>query len=296
MGWWLPRATCVLLVAAGPSRAAPRAPRCFVDIRDAPKAASCTEFAIAGMEASGSTLAWQVLNGVVALAQTKRPVGRRARKHNATLVSAYGDPACVALTYRDPRDVVCSHAKRRGVPGQNRSCAFCDAAHLEARAVGVARRMFPFHAKRVDAFREAGSLILRYENFIDCPEMLAELFAHWLGVHADLPKDFAKGLAAKSSLQANWNLAERLKDFGVVDEKTQIHGGHISYHGNTGAWHTCLTPDALTYVENRAERRWMVSHGYAPATPPAPDPVFPFAPPSRREEPGGRRGDGWVVY
>ncbi|KAH8074188.1 hypothetical protein JL720_10746 [Aureococcus anophagefferens] len=158
---------------------------------------------------------------------TSAPRGVTVAKHHK---SAPGDrdPACAALTYRDPRDV----------------------------------------AKRLDAFRDAGALLLRYEDFADCPAALAALFASWLGVEADLPLGFAETLAARSSLEANGALAARLRVFGKVDAASQIHGHHFSADGATGSWRTCLTDAALRHVEDRADRRWLARHRYAPATQP----------------------------
>lgn len=128
--------------------------------------------------------------------------------------------------------------------------------------------MFPYQAKRLDAFRDAGALLLRYEDFADCPAALAANFASWLGVEADLPLGFAETLAARSSLEANGALAARLRVFGKVDAASQIHGHHISADGATGSWRTCLTDAALRHVEDRADRRWLARHRYAPATQP----------------------------
>ena len=241
--------------------------RCALEPATPGAASACGSLDLAGMEASGSTLAYQLLAGVVALANESAPRGVIVAKHHK---SAPGDrdPACAALTYRDPRDVVCSHARRRGVPGRSASCARCSAAELEPRARGVAARMFPYQAKRLDAFRDAGALLLRYEDFADCPAALAALFASWLGVEADLPLGFAETLAARSSLEANGALAARLRVFGKVDAASQIHGHHISADGATGSWRTCLTDAALRHVEDRADRRWLARHRYAPATQP----------------------------
>ena len=250
------------------------------------------------MEASGSTLAYQLLAGVVALANATTVVEKRHKK----AVGDYGDPRCVALTYRDPRDVVCprgrvptrglragvsrgtpplgrrppqrvrragSHARRRGVPGLSGSCAACSAETLEPRAVGVAKRLFPFHSRRLDAFEAAGALILRYEAFVDCPDALAALFADWLGVAANLPSGFASSLAAASSLEANGARAAALRVFSRFDPATQIHGHHISQGGRTDAWRDdCLTDDALGRVERAAGHAWLERRGYAAATPP----------------------------
>ncbi|KAH8044378.1 hypothetical protein JL721_12880 [Aureococcus anophagefferens] len=201
--------------------------RCALEPATPGAASACGSLDLAGMEASGSTLAYQLLAGVVALANESAPRGVTVAKHHK---SAPGDrdPACAALTYRDPRDV----------------------------------------AKRLDAFRDAGALLLRYEDFADCPAALAALFASWLGVEADLPLGFAETLAARSSLEANGALAARLRVFGKVDAASQIHGHHISADGATGSWRTCLTDAALRHVEDRADRRWLARHRYAPATQP----------------------------
>ncbi|KAH8059575.1 hypothetical protein JL720_13789 [Aureococcus anophagefferens] len=207
--------------------------RCALEPATPGAASACGSLDLAGMEASGSTLAYQLLAGVVALANESAPRGVTVAKHHK---SAPGDrdPACAALTYRDPRDVVCSHAGAAG-PAERRR-ARCSGGG--ARAPRPRRRgaHVPYQAKRLDAFRDAGALLLRYEDFADCPAALAALFA--------------------------------LRVFGKVDAASQIHGHHISADGATGSWRTCLTDAALRHVEDRADRRWLARHRYAPATQP----------------------------
>ena len=272
----------------GPQRALPllllvvaaaTAERCNLDPVVAPRAKRCASLYVAGGEATGSTLAYQLLRGVLRLANATHATVKKDHRTPAADL----DAACATLTIRDPRDSVCSHAKRKGIRGDKRFCGDgapdCDAATLEDRTIPTASYLFPRHAQRLDEFEALGALVIRYEDVVDCPERLARLFAHWLGLERALPAGFAESLAADSSIEANAARAEGIgRHFVRFDPETGVHGRHVSQGGRTGAWRDCLTDRALRRVEGRAGRDWLRSRGYEPATPPRPHrPVAPAA-------------------
>jgi hypothetical protein len=92
---------------------------------------------------------------------------------------------CLVATYRDFRDVLCSHA-RRGGEGNMRMCPGCNATTLdETQAVlKMLGKLFSYGGQAAEAqtLEQRGALLLRYEAFYDCPRLLMDTFAKWLGV------------------------------------------------------------------------------------------------------------------
>jgi len=94
--------------------------------------------------------------------------------------------ACLAATYRDFRDVLCSHARRGGV-GKVGECKACSASELETKKAVVHMLGALFgagggQAKELMKLEERGVLLLRYESFVGCPLLLVDTFQEWLGV------------------------------------------------------------------------------------------------------------------
>lgn len=92
---------------------------------------------------------------------------------------------CLVATYRDFRDVLCSHA-RRGGEGNMRMCPGCNATVLEEKqaVVRMLGKLFSHGGQAAEAqtLEQRGALLLRYEAFYDCPRLLMDTFAKWLGV------------------------------------------------------------------------------------------------------------------
>lgn len=104
----------------------------------------------------------------------------------AARVAAQGRPVpCLVATYRDFRDVLCSHA-RRGGDGSMGMCSGCNATTLEKNqaVVKMLGKLFSYggQAAELKTLEQRGALLLRYEDFYDCPRLLIDTFAKWLGV------------------------------------------------------------------------------------------------------------------
>lgn len=107
---------------------------------------------------------------------------------------------------------------------------------------------------------------LRYESFVNCPDILIDSFSYWLGV--DLPAlsneygsagnvtsfesdaDWRERVFSQSSLGHNSNVSNQLGVFSRVDNESGIHGAHISNDGKTGAWKECMSSELQIEIEN----------------------------------------------
>ena len=233
-------------------------------------------FWCAGMYASGSTWAYNVMRGI---AGTRGPVRGRfvntladtnglddpALQH---VVKSHDMPADVAarmrglaksivVTIRDPRDAVTSLMLYQHYPFEMALTTIANSA----RFVG-ALTLHP------------GTLLLRYDTgFVDDPATIGRL-AKALGIAlrpGDLEDLFA---TSRRSQVETWiaNLeqlptAQRDARSGdIFDPETQWHRHHAGRTGEIGRWHRMLLPGQVTAVEN-ALAEWMRQFGYAQAAP-----------------------------
>ena len=184
---------------------------------------------VAGMESTGSTLLYQLVRGLGA-----DPI----KVHGYP----YG-PARKLVTIRDPRDVLCSYARR-----QHRSIAERDG--LEEALLASLRTLFHEFRRQDDLrrFREDGcSLLLRYEDYVGGSEArLLDVVAGHLEVELD--PDRRSHLVEDASLERNAERARAHADFSGFDPETHVHGHHISSGGRTGVWRTCFTERVVDRV------------------------------------------------
>mmetsp|Transcript_29335 Transcript_29335/g.37835 ORF Transcript_29335/g.37835 Transcript_29335/m.37835 type:complete len:225 (+) Transcript_29335:131-805(+) len=184
-------------------------------------------------------------------------LNRMIRDHNLPAVNSHKIP-CLVATYRDFRDILCSHARRGGSAGI-KSCLECDASTLESSkaVVMMTGKLFSKNggqAGEVMNLENRGALLIRYEDYVGCAESLINTYATWLG--ADLAKsppsssnsvqketymEWKERVVQDTSITSNSKRADTLKIFNRYNPDTGIHGGHISNKGRVGGWKECMT-------------------------------------------------------
>ncbi len=232
----------------------------------------------AGMYASGSTWAYNVMRALVA-AQAPGPV--QARFANAaTDLAGIGDAAQahvvkthdlpedaaallfaagprIVATIRDPRDAVASLMTYQHYPFQ----LALDTIARSARFVtGVAER--------------GEALLLRYESgFPDDPATIDRIAAH-LGMRADpagharIFADYRRDAVERfiGGLESLPQAHHDARSGDVFDPETQWHKHHAGRTGEVGRWRGTLAFGQPAAVE-RALADWMERHGYEKAAP-----------------------------
>lgn len=178
---------------------------------------------IGGWPASGSSFMYQVAKSL-GLKVRKRHGGRPWYSSDFTI-----------FAFRDPRDVLCSHARRKNKP-------IWDSDGPEA---ALNKSLDRFIQKRymealVKSASMANVLLVRYESFFLGRE---ELFVQLLADRFFIPlsEEKKQEILRNSSLEKNLERARRFKNFEESDPNFCIHGDHISTMGRGGAWRRYFT-------------------------------------------------------
>uniref|UniRef100_A0A7S2W830 Sulfotransferase domain-containing protein n=1 Tax=Rhizochromulina marina TaxID=1034831 RepID=A0A7S2W830_9STRA len=222
---------------------------------------NCSKVVMLGMQGSGSTFVWQILEAVVQ--RLDAVMGRKIDTLKVHFLNRVNDRSidgrCIVSTYRDFRDVICSHARRGGSQGLP-ACIGCDSTELEQREILVRTLGRLFHkggqAQQLMDVDGRGALLLRYEHFVHCSDVLVDVLGYWLGVDLsesgdDYP-EWKDRVLQDSSIEKNLQRAEELgHSFRKYDPQTGIHGRHISNGGKVGGWRTCMTPAVQAHVRNQ---------------------------------------------
>lgn len=197
---------------------------------------------IAGWEASGSTFLYQVAN-LLGL-KVQKIHGAPDNNKDFTL-----------FTFRDPRDVISSHARR----------FFGEVWEIEGSETALLTTLEWFeetgHVQSL--YKSSGMpnvILIRYENYFLKNEnvlilMIADQFLK--------PLDDKKlaFILNHTSIEANMERSKEFDDFKNWDKETFIHGRHISNKGLVGGWRKHFTP----LVEQRVKEslgKVLISLGY----------------------------------
>ena len=180
---------------------------------------------IAGWPASGSTFLYQVAV----------ELGLNVHKKKHGLRSPYFIDFTL-FAFRDPRDVLCSHARRM----------HRDVWDSEGPEPAILKSLQRFLRKRYpEAIYESAAMknvfLIRYELFFNGNEgLLVDLMADNFLI--PLSPERRAEILANTSLDTNLERSRDFESFREHDEKTQIHGHHISNRGRSGAWREHFTP------------------------------------------------------
>ena len=196
---------------------------------------------VSGMESSGSTAIWQMVNGL-GLTVTK--------EHGYTT----GGPNCLVLaTFRDIRDVITSLWRRRCLGEMN---------DPDSYALGCMRYVAPRleQMKRYQADENAS--LIRYESFISDPGYTFDVICRKLDIH--VPSHIRDKILEDCSLEKNKERAATMSDFSEWDKGNLIHGNHISTDGKIGSWAdlaATLKPETVETIEQET-RAFLVHFNY----------------------------------
>jgi hypothetical protein len=233
----------------------------------------------AGMYASGSTWAYNVMRGIAACAFSERPVKGRfvnvladidglddaafvhvVKSHDmapeaaAELLRLVGR---IVVTIRDPRDAVTSLMMYQRYPFEMALATISKSGHFVA---GIAA--------------DPRALLLRYESgFIDDVETLDRMAA-WFGVTlppADRDRLFAqhRRAAVEGMIATLETLPQAQRDArsgDIFDPETQWHRHHAGRNGEVGRWRRMLMPGQVAAIEQEM-RAWMARFDYQVAPP-----------------------------
>ena len=221
----------------------------------------CRKVVVAGMQATGSTLMYQLVQGL-----PRRRFEVR-KQHGVADWQRLVRDNCTLFSVRDFRDVLCSHARRHG------GCAACafgsskmrDAVRKELDDLFGPGRMW--EPSKLRFLRDSGRLLFEYREFA----LNSLRFVAWAS------KYFALGLnsSAMTELVERYSLGANTarqaaigSTFKTYDRQIQLHGYHISSNGTVGAWRSCLDNDTVAEVEALLGDV-MVRYGYELAIPAA---------------------------
>lgn len=189
---------------------------------------------IAGWPASGSTFMYQVARELGLNVHQKKH-GKRPR----------GSVDLTLFAFRDPRDVLCSHARR-----MNR-----DVWEGEGPHAAIMKSLQRFLRKRYrEAIYESAAMqnvfLMRYERYCQGNEvLLLEFLADNFLV--PLTEERRSEILRNTSIDANVKRARQFDSFSQHDEKTQIHGNHVSNRGRSGAWRETFTAETEAVVKEQ---------------------------------------------
>jgi hypothetical protein len=236
-------------------------------------------FWCAGMYASGSTWAYNVMRGITAGLHPDRPVEGRFVNVMSDL-DGMDDPAVVHVvkthdlaaevaeelsrratrivaTIRDPRDAVTSLMMYQRYPFELALTTIAKSANFVA---GVAS--------------DPRALLLRYETGFTDDAATLDRIAAWFGgalppadcaaLFAQYRRTAVEGFVAKLDSLPQAQRDARSGD--IFDPETQWHRHHAGRSGEVGRWRRTLLPAQVTAIE-REMRDWMARFDY-PAAPP----------------------------
>lgn len=236
-----------------------------------------TVYWCAGMFASGSTWAYNVMRGIAACLHPRHPVKGRFVNVIGDL-DGLDDPAFVhvvkshdtaaevaaelsrqatrlVVTIRDPRDAVTSLMLYQRYP-------------FDLALTTIAKS-----AKFVGGLAsDSRALLLRYEaGFIDTAATL-DAMAAWFGgtlLAAERDRLFAEHSRAAvegwiATLDALPQAQRDARSGDIFDPETQWHRHHAGRTGEVGRWRRMLTQWQVAAVEQEMQD-WMVQFGYPPA-------------------------------
>jgi hypothetical protein len=211
-------------------------------------AKSPQQYHIAGMECTGSTLVWQFVTAVT---------GRRAKKIHHYVKRGNG---VFFVSYRDPRDIMCSFAKRQlkgHVKKYGMEEALLKAFHIMFEKFNRHRDLIEFQS---DSKQGGKIYLIKYEDYFCGNEhKLLNLLLNKMGKTMDEKKK--ADLVKKYSIEENKKRSAKFSGFGQYDKKTFIHGNHISADGKVGVWREVFTDKVRKLVKERLGQ-FLIDFGY----------------------------------
>jgi len=178
---------------------------------------------ITGWPASGSTFIYQAAR--MLNIDVHKSHGKRKKTMNFTL-----------FTFRDPRDIICSQAKRIFKMKWDQNDA--ETALLNALDLFVNEK---FELALFQSARMKNVFLIRYEDyFLGNEHLLVDFIADNFLI--TLTEQKRNEILQGASIDANIELSKKLENFYAYDRDSHIHGNHITNKGLPGAWKKNFTP------------------------------------------------------
>jgi hypothetical protein len=175
------------------------------------------EIIITGWPASGSTFLFQVAKQLGL--NVKKTHGKRTKNINFTI-----------FTFRDPRDVICSQARR--IFKKVWEDKGPETALLKATELFIDEK---YGKALYDSARMPNIFLIRYEDYFRGNEhVLIDTIANNFLVL--LSQEKKAQILKETSIQSNIKNSQALDGFESYDKESFIHGNHISNKGQPGAW------------------------------------------------------------
>ncbi|MFC1838333.1 hypothetical protein ACFL1N_02035 [Thermodesulfobacteriota bacterium] len=197
---------------------------------------------VAGMECTGSTFVYQII----------KEIGASPIKIHHYLE----DNTIKLVTYRDPRDVICSYARRQLKD-------ISESHGLENGLLNSHRKLFCNLKRHEDLrqYRENNhAILLKYEKYFNGHEIeLISYLSDRLKIKINASKKNL--LTDKYSIDMNMKRSKHFMRFQEYDEETQIHGDHISSGGRKGVWKELFTPKVCEIVKKDLGN-FLIEFGY----------------------------------
>jgi hypothetical protein len=188
---------------------------------------------VAGWEASGSTF----------VSQVAKLLGLNVQKIHGKWEQERLE--FVIFTIRDPRDVICSHARR--FYSEQWEAGKYKEALLKSLEDFIAAR---YIEDLFNSLAQPNVIIMRYETFIGHSEAtLVRMLSDQFMISLDEQK--LATILAETSIEANQKRAEKLAGFEEYDIESLIHGLHITNQGRFGAWKEWFTPAVDNAVKEK---------------------------------------------
>lgn len=206
-----------------------------------------TKCCIAGMESTGSTYVWQLVTAVS---------GRKARK-----IHHYVRGNCMFfVSYRDPRDIICSYARRllRGkIKKEGMEEALIKAHQILFHEF---RRQDDLGEYTSDTKLKKKVFLIKYEDYFggNEHELLDFIIKKIGGNFSDKRKE---KILNKFSIENNKKISNKFPGFGKWDNRTLIHGNHISADGKIGVWKSLFTEKVCKLIKKDLGQ-FLIDYGY----------------------------------
>lgn len=153
-------------------------------------------------------------------------------------IHGYSDAFWRLVVYRDPRDCICSLARR----------CYENESQDESLRLAYSEILVKYLDAVTKYQGDSHVCLIQYEEFLpDNIDKLIKVVAEYLGMC--LTAEFEKYLTWEYSLTRMKARAGRLESFSYWN-RHHVHGKHITNDGRPGAWRRLFSPDTCQFVRD----------------------------------------------
>ena len=161
------------------------------------------------------------------------------------------------FTIRDPRDIITSNAKRVSK----------DTLEKYGRDEALKEALYRFLNNKFKedyykALRDRNTFIVKYELFMPNKkeDVLVSFIANQFGIL--LSEERLENIIENTSIEKNKMRSSAMNNFKTWDERTKIHGDHITSDGREGNWRSFFT-DEFVLLFKKELGSLLIELGYA---------------------------------